>query len=545
MITRLSLIIALLAIVFVVSQIPASPLTVRLDHWSYHFIERLQARGYLSDFLSNIKPYSRDELADMVLQILDLMEDGKINLSEVEKQQVDLLKRKLAPEMAERGVTDVTGYKHLLDWSNEDKSLVLEPGYSQYVTLKRGTEDYNIYVSGAKLIIRGDLGDGFFFYTNGRASYENSDEALPLWHPYLDVTRYPWSSVAESYLVFRLPWFDLQIGKDQVLWGPGYHGVIGLSGVDPTFDIVKLPIRIWKFKFVSILGFLRDDLAREYRSDIVRKYLSAHRVELIPFDGVSIAFQEVYIYAENLHIELLNPLMPYQMAEDYLNDVGNNTMEGDIDITLLPYTRIYASVFLDDLHPDKSFFTYAGNRWAILSGALIADPFGLKNFDFRAEYARVEPWVYPHKGIIQDPPVPLSYKHFNTPLGHWIGPNSDDLLFEVNHQFTRDLKAKLSYNRIRKGEIGGSLYNYDSHAIGYEDKHFLMGIVEKTRSVSFGLTYRLFQDSMIEINYIYTRVNNKQKEEAKLPEDHPDKQSWEAGFDWSQNIIEAGVKVSY
>ena len=256
MITRLSPIIALLAIVFVVSQIPASPLTVRLDHWSYHFIERLQARGYLSDFLSNIKPYSRDELADMVLQILDLMEDGKINLSEVEKQQVDLLKRKLAPEMAERGVTDVTGYKHLLDWSSEDKSLVLEPGYSQYVTLKRGTEDYNIYVSGAKLIIRGDLGDGFFFYTNGRASYENSDEALPLWHPYLDVTRYPWSSVAESYLVFRLPWFDLQIGKDQVLWGPGYHGVIGLSGVDPTFDIVKLPIRIWKFKFVSILSIV-------------------------------------------------------------------------------------------------------------------------------------------------------------------------------------------------------------------------------------------------------------------------------------------------
>jgi len=307
---------------------------------------------------------------------------------------------------------------------------------------------------------------------------------------------------------------------------------------------VKMPIRLWKFKFISILGFLRDDLARGYGSDIVRKNLSAHRVELRPFDGVCMGFQEVYIYSEGLHIELLNPVMPYQMAEDYLNDVGNNTMELDIDLCLLPNTRIYASAFLDDFHPDESFFTYSGNRWAALGGTLITDPFGLENFDFRMEYARVEPWVYPHKGIVQDPPVPLSYKHFNTPLGHWIGPNADDLLFEVNHQFSGDLLTTLSYNRIRKGEIGGSLYEYFASSKAME-KRFLMGIVEKTRSVSLGLTYRLFQDSFIRINYTHTRVNNKQKEEAKLPEDHPDKQPWEAGWDWSQNIFEVSVRLRY
>lgn len=550
MTTRLSLIIALLAIVLISPRIPASPLTVRLDHWAYHFIERLQAKGLLADFLSNIKPYTRDELAEMVLQISSLPENGEISLNKIEKEQIELLKREFAPEMADLGVTGVTEYKHLLNWSGDGKKLVLEAGYSQDAVLKRGTEDHNIYTSEGQLIIRGSLESGFFFYTNARASYENSDAALPLWDPYLDTSRYPWHSVAESYLIFRLPWFDLQMGKDQVLWGPGYHGVIGLSGVDPTFDIIKFPVELWKFKFINILGFLRDDLVKAYGSDVERKYLSAHRIELRPFDGVSLGFQEVYIYAESLHIELLNPVMPYQMAEDYLGDIGNNTMEVDIDLCVLPNTRIYASAFLDDFHPDKSLFEYTPNRWAVLGGALVADPFGLDNFDFRVEYARVEPWVYPHKGILQDPPVPLSYKHFNTPLGHWIGPNADDILFEINHQFSRDLTTTLSYNRIRKGEIGGNLYDYFTSEDNIKknfniEKQFLMGIVEKTETINLGLTYRLFQDSFIKIKYAHTRVNNKQKEEATLPESHSDKQPWEAGRSWSQNVIEASVNFRY
>ncbi len=259
---------------------------------------------------------------------------------------------------------------------------------------------------------------------------KKSDEKRPIWDPYTTPGRYPWSAVSDSYLIFQLPWADLQIGKDTVSWGPGYNGVIGLAGVNPTFDIIKLPINIWKVKFTNIIGFLRDDLAKEYKSDITRKYLSAHRLEIQPFSGVCIGWQEVYIYPE-FHPQLLNPIMPYQMAEDYLGEVGNNTMEGDIDLCLLPNTRIYLSFFLDDFHPNESLFSYGANRWAALAGIFIVDPFRINNTDFRFEYARVEPWTYTHKGIIQTPPVPLSYKHFDTPLGHWIGPNADNMFFEL------------------------------------------------------------------------------------------------------------------
>ena len=533
-----------LLIMAAASYISASPISVPLDHWSYHFIERLQAKGALRDFLSNTKPYSRDEVAEMIVHVSDLLESGKLSLSKVEKDQLDIMKREFAPELADLGRTGIAEYKHLLNWSGNGKKLATDIGYTQDTITKGGTEDYRIYRGTLQVALWGNLKGGLFFYNDSRASYEKSDEPQPLWIPYF--TRYPWNAVADSYLIFRLPWADLQIGKDAVLWGPGYHGVVGLSGVNPTFDIVKLPFKVWKIKFASILGFLRDDLTKKYRSDVVRKYLSAHRVEISPFSGLCIGWQEVYIYAESLHIELLNPIMPYQMAEDYLGDIGNNTMEGDVDLCILPNMRLYVSLFLDDFQPLKNPFTYAGSRWAALGGILIADPFRLKNTDIRAEYARVEPWVYVHKGIIQDPPIATSYKHFDTPLGHWIGPNADDLFFEANYQFSKDLLTTLSYSRIRKGEIGGSLYDYDASIIeGGGKKRFLDGIVEKTQNIKLGLKYRIFQDSAIKIDYSHTKIHNKQKEEAKLPGSDSRKQPWESGRNWSQNILQVAITVKY
>lgn len=523
-------------------QILASPISVPLDHWSYHFIERFQAKGVLKDFLSNTKPYTRDEMAKMLFHIIKQAENGKLKLSKIENAQLDDLKMEFAQELGALGIIGITARKHLVDWSGDGKSFSAQLGYKQDVVTKRGTEDHRIYKGTIQAIIQGDLKGSLFFYSGNTASYEDSTEPRPLWTLYKSYrARYPWKAISDSYLILRIPWIDAQVGKDAILWGPGYHGVIGLAGVDPTFDIVKLPVEVWKLKFTSILGFLRDDLGKQYLSDVVRKYLSAHRFEIKPFSGFCIAWQEAYVYAENLHIELLNPIMPYQMAEDYLGDIGNNTMEGDVDICLIPNTRIYASLFLDDFHSNKNPFKYGGFRWAALGGFLIADPFGIDDTDFRAEYARVEPWTYTHKGTIQKPPIPTSYKHFDTPLGHWIGPNADDLFFEINHFFSKDLQTALSYSSIRKGEIGGSLYDYSEKAMESE-KRFLDGIVEKTHTLMLALKYRIAQDSEVDISYSFIHINNKQNDLAKLSSSLS---PWVSGHKWHQNVVKATVTLKY
>ena len=545
---RLNVVVSILIGSIIISQQTlASSVTVPLDHWSYQFIERFQVKGVLRDYLSNTKPYTRDEMVKMILHILKQVENNNLKLSKTEKSQFEELKTEFSQELGELGVTGLNKRKYLLDWSDEGKRFIVQAGYTQDVVIKRGTEDHRIYKSTGQAVLQGYLKEGLIFYSDARASYEKSDEPRPIWQPYY--TRYPWEATSDSYLIFELPWANVQMGKDTVLWGPGHNGVVGLSAVNPTFDMVKLPIKVWKLKFTSILGFLRDNISKQYniiynRNDVVGKYLSAHRYELNPFSGVSIAWQEAYVYADKLHLELINPIMPYQMAEDYLGDLGNNTMELDAEVCRLPNTKLYTALFLDDFHPGKNPFKYTGFRWAVLAGLLIVDPFSLDDTDFRAEYARVEPWVYPHKGITQDPPIPTSYKNFNTSLGHWIGPNADDLFFELNRSFSKDLLAKLSYDRVRKGEIGGSLYDYDEKIMGQE-KHFLGGIVEKTHTLMLTLTYRITRDSKIEVSNSLVKIDNKQDEKAKLPSTFSIKEPWKSGVKWHQNVMKVSMTLKY
>ena len=74
------LFLPLLVILFFSQYSLASPINVPTDHWSYKYIERFQTKGVLKNSLSNIKPYSRKDIATMLFQISKLAEEGKITL---------------------------------------------------------------------------------------------------------------------------------------------------------------------------------------------------------------------------------------------------------------------------------------------------------------------------------------------------------------------------------------------------------------------------------------------------------------------------------
>ena len=92
MIKYLVMLLLLLGILITSQYSLASPINVPTDHWSYEYIERFQAKGVLADYLSNIKPYSRKDVAAMLLQISKFSEEGKIKLSKIENQQLEMLK---------------------------------------------------------------------------------------------------------------------------------------------------------------------------------------------------------------------------------------------------------------------------------------------------------------------------------------------------------------------------------------------------------------------------------------------------------------------
>ena len=137
------------------------------------------------------------------------------------------------------------------------------------------------------------------------------------------------------------------------------------------------------------------------------------------------------------------------------------------------------------------------------------DPFGLPDTDVRLEYVRIDPWVYTHKYPIN------SYQHYGWALGHWLGPNADDVFVRIGHQFTRDLSASVFFEQERQGQnevvdrvvdgvevrdvvrdVGGDVD--DGHQ-GGDSKHkrFLDGILEKRTSFGFEAVYEPLRNLVV------------------------------------------------
>lgn len=524
----------------------ASLISVPLDHFSYQFIERLQAKGILGEYISNSKPYSRGEMAEMIAQTARLIEDGSISLTPVEIELLEEMKKEFSQELAELGMPGIKKHKHLLDWEDVERKLITSIGFDQDSSFIMGTDGINI--STLKFTFYGDMLKNLSFYSYSRLTRTNQNPPLskqdkdPRYLSYRCIGAGCANALSDAYIVYGNPQINIQAGKDVIRWGPGYHGVIGLSGNELAFDTVKLRANIWKLDCISLLGFLRDDLTKKYTSDVPKKYLSAHRFELTPFPGLCIAWQEAYIYAEHLHIMLMSPVMLYQIW-DYIDDTGNNTMEGDFEITLIPHTKLYGALFFDDFHIDTNPFKDPGFGWSVLGGAMVVDPFGLKNTHVILEYARVEPWTYTYKGIIQNPPIPTTYKHFGEPLGHWIGPNADDLYTQMGWQISKYIQGNISYNRIRHGEIGGNMDNYYSSDI--KEKEFLGGIVESNQAIGLKLKYTTFHKLNISAGYRYIWIENKQKEEVRLPMSDNRKQEWKPGWNTKENELSISIQIRY
>lgn len=535
---RYYLLIASILVIVPFSAFSSSLINVPLGHWSYQFIERLQAKVFLEKYLYSSKPYSREEMAETFAHVLNLLETGKIHLTKVEMGLLEEIKKEFSNELNKLGIPVVQKQQHLLDWEEKDRKIIASIGIAQ-----DNLTSYN-GVSKLEVSFWGSIFKNTSFYNLNKASYQIGKEPSIKRQNYPGylLWRYPWSAYSGAYIVFGNPKIKIQIGKDAIQWGTGYHGVIGLACIEPAFDAIKLRTKMWKINFTSLLGFLRNDLTEKYQNKTPKKHLSAHRFELTPISGICLAWQEVYIYADNLHPELINPIMPYQMAEDYLGEIGNNTMEGDIEIYLIPNTKLYSSLFLDDFHGDASPFKYAGWGWAILGGTMIAEPFGLDNTDILLEYTRVEPWTYTHKGTKQIPPVPTAYTNFGEPLGHWIGPNADDFFAKLSWYISKSLWGSVTYNRIRHGEIGGNIYDRPDLRI---EKKFLEGIVETKRSTGIELRYTTFHTFEIGVSYKRIKTKNRQKEEAMLSIDDERRQAWKTGWNTTEDEFGIALQIRY
>ncbi len=525
----------------------ATAVNVPLEHWSYRLVERFEARGILHGLGDGIKPFSRVEMARALVAVAAAERAGAA-LTRVERQELLLLWQEFSKELADLGAKVGPAGSSWRDrmrrgqfpfhYRTEQGELFGDLILRQQTDLLSGRGR-----SDRERVFRNRVGGvvhGHFIHKvgyqvrfeqtreQGSRTYHLRDDVF---ERRIEVPQLKGDMVdfheGMASLDFALPFLEVEFGKGEVAWGPAPEDNLGLSDNAPAFDMLRLQARYGAFKLVSIAGFLRpcpgrgdsplcsgsvDSLASYTVNGLQRplerrKYLAAHRLEAELARWIDLGFQEVVVYGDRgPEIAYLNPIMFYWAAQSYLGDKDNVMMGIDVDIHPGNGLRLYFAYVVDDLKKLRIFSDDFANKFSLQTGMLWVDPFGLRDAEMRAEYVRIEPWIYTHKFPIN------TFRHFDSPLGHALGPNSDRWKLSATRRFTRDLALALEVSRTRHGgnelladgrviNWGGDLHMGRRSGDEVKSKRFLTGNLGKWTAVGTTLSMRIFPFLFIDAGY--------------------------------------------
>lgn len=490
----------------------------------YQFMSRLAQKGIIN-FDDQVKPVSRTYIAEK----LSLLKDKTQLLTALEKDELDFYLKDFYRELLfvnkedidEKNLTiagrDDAERMRLFSYSDNLFTLNISPilglkiGSRDDARLRHMWNGVSVYGYltdhiGVSFDFRdntesGKTIDKLKHFTPATGIVAKSDAIVLSYSP--DKIEY---SEAKAVIAANWSWGSAAIGSDFLEWGYGESGKLVLSQKAPSFPFIRLDINpVEWFSFNYIHAWLNSDVIDS--SDIYyssfghprfrfrSKFLASHSVTVKPVEGLSLSLGESVVYSDRLEISYLIPVMFFRLADHYLskqfNRAGSNAqLFGSVSSrNHIPNTHLYGSMFIDEITLSNIFNSEKQrNQFGFSVGASVAD-LPIDNLTFVLEFTRIFPFVYQHY-------IPTTtYESSSYFLGHWMGPNSDQIYSSLEYRFIRGLKAKLWAQYIRKGndnDITGMFvqpqpsflfgqrnnYSYFGGSVQYEFLHELFARAE-------------------------------------------------------------------
>ena len=534
------------------AQLLDVPLGDELYREVYDFIDRMVARQAVTKVLKNTLPYSSAEVRKILTELDRKEKEGQLKLSEIERHKLeqfiqsfsifcflrqnrtenkslDLRAAHTPPETSEVSSSKLKGNSgRLFSTRGENHWFAIDFGLGEDIisrkcasgairaarpsaspsreTGQRTTKRQTAYATLFRPTALGQIRDDFAFYSDLKVYYLSTIQFPDIPKTEAKVgqasKKVATAALATYYLKFKLPWFEVFLGKDNLHWGPGRYGALLISENPLPMNMVKLTAQYYPVKFQAVTGMLG--------SDIARKYLSGHRVELIISKKLRLGVSEVIVYGERFETIYLNPVQIYTITEipakivsgESKESPDNTLISGDFELALMRNLELYGGILIDDFRP----FSYGlrsyrnwGSKFGLLFGFYYVDPFSLPNTDFRVEYAFINQYTYTHT-----PPV-TAYTHFDSIIGHQIGTDADDLWFNLRHWFTPHFTMSLGYELERHGE--GDV-NKPHNGSDDDEWEFLSGVTESTHSIILGASYNLIGKYSFALEYTHFWIKN-------------------------------------
>ena len=438
-------------------NVPLNPDISDFNTETYRFIHRLLNKRVLSGVARGSLPFTRKQVASFLMDVSQKQEKGEIALSINDQKRLNAL----LAFYAEAGTQTASNRRlHLMTLTDDSTyrfSFDLRAAQQEITRLvdnvsEMPADEGNMHITTLYPHLYGQFEESFAFTTDMAYRFLYGDIFDDVFR---DESKYRQlegelknRTTVNSYLKFKMPWFEMQFGQDNLQWGPGYHGNLMVSPNPIAIDMLKFQTIFKTVSFTAFTGVLEDR-----SEDINEKYISGHRIEGYFWDRFGFGMSEVVVYGNRFEPGYLNPVNIYLINEQTISRAdsrapgsGDNVL-ASVDLRFRPIDNfeIYGEVLVDDGNPAASFYHW-DTKFGILGGIYLTDPFGLPDTDFHVEYTFINQYTYTHVN-----PVNV-YKHFTSVIGHHIGTDADNLWIELRRRFTDKLETVFGYELERHGE---------------------------------------------------------------------------------------------
>ncbi|SUP44776.1 capsule assembly Wzi family protein [Veillonella criceti] len=437
---RKSLLTSMLGVLFasalpfasVSAQHIVSP-NVPQDSYVYDYIDKLDALGYLPEARQTSKSYNRLQVAKWIVTIEEAVAQkgakspfviAMLNqLREDFATELEILSTGEVPHefnvtQAKVGI-DVTKGKTISQ--NRTKS-----SYQPFAVNNSGY-DYADGVNGnASFEVSGYLGNKFAAEITPRFDIDKDDAEL---------------SLARGYVKTYLGSMEIQIGKDDMWWGPNQRGVLGMTTNAKAQTGIKLssidPIEIGgTFKFLGKVKptFFLSKLS-DNRTDVKEPNLFGGRIEIMPNKRLVLGASMLSIVGgEGNHLSSSDWGNWLVGKNDDSNDKWNSLAGYDV-IYKMPKVQIYGSIYGEDQSTGLGFIP-SPSKIAWNAGLYLPTLSTDGRWDLRIEGGKTNNWWYNH-WVFTD-----GFTHKGHIMGDYMGHDS------------RRLYARLGYFDDKANQIG-------------------------------------------------------------------------------------------
>lgn len=349
------------------------------------------------------------------------------------------------------------------------------------------------YVDDQKLIVNGKfLGDGFFESYEGYIRYAMKNDI-----------------------------FSAMIGKENVQNGFGYNDNLFQSDNTVSYNYIRFDLNYKALHYSFMYSSLRGDSLGI--REIAMKNLVSHRLTLSLSNRLRFGIYEALVTVDRpFNITYLVPLSLLRGADYNAGNEQsglNNALMG-FDVEYMPVNKfaMQGTLLIDDLNFSTLFDNKQDdgrpandNRFGIQIGSIWTNAFTVPDLTAALEYTLIDPFVYTHRTN------KAQYTNWTLPLGHNLGPNSDEIALKLNYNFSSRLRAELLFQHQRSAK--GVVIQNDSLIINYggdinrgdtdirQPHKFLEGNRINRDILTINLNWQPIRQYFLNLKFVHRNIN--------------------------------------